>query len=206
MKSLSRILMLLALCGLTAPVALAASGLSGDVTDPQGSAVVGATISIMRQADSLRRQVRSDNQGHFSFAAVDAAEYRLTAECAGFAGITRTILVPENVAQIANIQFSDIASQTESVSVSADISDAGLFAPDPAVRILIRDETLDANPGRPGMPCVHPRGAGGISRWWSEAAAVLSAGRGRRPRRADCDVPASWRFSLPEQPAGQCAR
>jgi Carboxypeptidase regulatory-like domain len=156
MKSLSRILTLLALCGLTAPVALAASGLSGDVTDPQGSAVVGATISIMRQADSSRLQVRSDNQGHFSFAAVDAAEYRLTAECAGFAGITRTILVPENVAQIANIQFSDIASQTESVSVSADISDAGLFAPDPALRVMIRDETLDANPGRPGMPVSIP--------------------------------------------------
>ncbi len=156
MKLLSRILRLLALCGLTAPVALATSGLSGDVTDPQGSAVVGATISIMRQADSWRRQVQSDNQGHFSFAAVDAAEYRLTAECAGFAGITRTILVPENVAQIANIQFADIASQTESVSVSADISDAGLFAPDPAQRILIHDETLDANPGRPGMPLSIP--------------------------------------------------
>src|SRR5260370_18004985 len=127
MKLLSRILRLLALCGLTAPVALATSGLSGYVTEPEGSAVVGATISIMRQADSWRRQVQSDNQGHFSFAAVDPAEYRLTAECAGFAGITRTILVPENVAQIANIQFSGIASQTESVSLSADISDPGFF-------------------------------------------------------------------------------
>jgi hypothetical protein len=40
--------------------------------------------------------------------------------------------------------------------VSADVSDVGLFAPDPAQRIMVRDETLDANPGRPGMPVSIP--------------------------------------------------
>jgi hypothetical protein len=155
MKLLSRIPTLLLLCVLGTPLALAASGLSGIVTDPQGSVVIGATISIQRRADSSRREVRSDFQGHFSFE-IDAGEYRLTAEFQGFAGITRTVVVSENAAETANIQFSDIASQTESVSVSADVSDAGLFAPDPAQRILIRDETLDANPGRPGMPVSIP--------------------------------------------------
>jgi len=58
--------------------------------------------------------------------------------------------------QTENIQFSDIASQGESVTVSADVSDLGLFAPDPAQRIMVRDETLDANPGRPGMPISIP--------------------------------------------------
>jgi hypothetical protein len=56
----------------------------------------------------------------------------------------------------ANIQFSDIAAHSESVTVSADVSDVGLFAPDPAQRIMVRDETLDANPGRPGMPISIP--------------------------------------------------
>ncbi|MDQ6759265.1 MAG: hypothetical protein M3Z32_05280, partial [Acidobacteriota bacterium] len=31
-----------------------------------------------------------------------------------------------------------------------------LFAPDPAQRFMVRDETLDANPGRPGMPISVP--------------------------------------------------
>src|SRR5579863_771261 len=157
MKSLSRILtVLMMMCGLAAPVALAASGLSGNVSDPQGSAVVGATITIRRQADSSRREVQTDNQGHFFFPAIDKGEYRLTVEGSGFAAMTQTVEVPENAVQNQDIQFSGIASQTESVSVSADISDAGLFAPDPAQRILIRDETLDANPGRPGMPVSIP--------------------------------------------------
>ena len=48
MKLLSRIPLLL--CVLGTPLALAASGLSGIVTDPQGSVVIGATISIQRRA------------------------------------------------------------------------------------------------------------------------------------------------------------
>ena len=156
MKSLYQILALLAVSVFGTPVAQAASGLSGIVTDPQGSVVAGATISIQRRADSSRRESQCDNQGRFSFAAIDAGEYTLTAEYSGFAGITRTVLVSENGAKTVDVQFSGIASQTESVTVSADVSDAGLFAPDPAQRILIRDETLDANPGRPGMPVSIP--------------------------------------------------
>ena len=38
---------------------------------------------------------------------------------------------------------------------SSDL-DAGVFEPDPAQRVMIRDETLDANPGRPGMPVSIP--------------------------------------------------
>jgi len=64
-------------------------------------------------------------------------------------------LVPEGNT-IENIEFSNIASQNESVTVSADVSDVGVFSPDPAQRIMVRDETLDANPGRPGMPISIP--------------------------------------------------
>ena len=161
MRSPFRILTLLLLAVFAAPVALGASRLSGNVTDPQGNAVAGATISILRQANSSQREipsreVQSDDQGYFFFGNIDAGEYRLTAECAGFAGIARTLVVSENATVADDIQFSNIALQTESVTVSADASGAGLFAPDPAQRILIRDETLDANPGRPGMPVSIP--------------------------------------------------
>src|SRR5262249_43202396 len=88
-------------------------------------------------------------------ARLDAGEYRLTAEYPGFAPLTRTIALSDG-SRTENIQFSDIASQSESVTVSADVSDVGLFAPDPAQRIMVRDETLDANPGRPGMPISIP--------------------------------------------------
>ncbi len=130
------------------------------MTDHQGSVVAGATVRLradyagreVQIPEAQSHEVQTDDHGHFSFAAIDAGEYTLTAECSGFSGITRAVEVPENAAQTVDIQFSGIASQNESVSVSADVSGAGLFAPDPAQRILIRDETLDANPGRPGVP------------------------------------------------------
>jgi len=117
--------------------------------------VAGATVRLLRRADSSRREAQTDTQGQFFFAELDSGEYRVTAEYPGFAPTTRTIVLSDGN-QIENIEFSDIASQSESVTVSADVSDVGLFAPDPAQRIMVRDETLDANPGRPGMPISIP--------------------------------------------------
>ncbi|SRR6266498_119205 len=140
---------------LCASAAVAATSLSGSLTDPQGSVVAGATVRLLRRADSSRREAQTDTQGQFFFAELDSGEYRVTAEYPGFAPTTRTIVLSDGN-QIENIEFSDIASQSESVTVSADVSDVGLFAPDPAQRIMVRDETLDANPGRPGMPISIP--------------------------------------------------
>src|SRR5438445_13250984 len=81
---------LLWLCS-TVPDTLAASGLSGSLTDPQGRAVFGATIRLLRRADSSHRETRTDDQGRFSFGAIDPGEFRLTAECVGFPVITRMI-------------------------------------------------------------------------------------------------------------------
>ncbi len=46
--------------------------------------------------------------------------------------------------------------QHQSITVTGDAEDVALFAPDPAQRIFVRQETLDANPGRPGMPVSIP--------------------------------------------------
>jgi hypothetical protein len=132
-----------------------AAALSGSLTDPQGGVVAGGTVRLLRRADSSSREAQTDSQGRFSFATLEPGEYRLIAEYPGFAPITRTLVVPEENER-ANIQFSAIAYQSESVTVSADVSDVGVFSPDPAQRIMVRDETLDANPGRPGMPISIP--------------------------------------------------
>jgi hypothetical protein len=135
--------------------AATAAALSGNLTDPQGNLVAGATVSLLRRADSSRNETQTNSQGRFSFVTVPPGEYRLTAEFPGFDPITRMIVLCDGD-QVGNVQFSGIASQSESVTVSADVSDVGLFTPDPAQRIMVRDETLDANPGRPGMPISIP--------------------------------------------------
>ncbi len=136
--------------------AWAVSSIAGNVSDPQGRNVSGATIHLLRRANASRRETRTDEQGQFIFAAIDPGEYRVTAESPGFPILTRTVDVSADSAHTESLQFSALASQNQSVTVSADVSDLGIFAPDPAQRIMIRDETLDANPGRPGMPVSIP--------------------------------------------------
>ena len=131
------------------------ASLSGTVTDPQGRSVAGTAISLFRRADSARHEATTDAQGQFTFRDIEPGEYRLTAESSSFRILTRTVTVTDS-ATTENLQFSTLAGQSDSVTVSADVSDAGVFAPDPAQRIMIRDETLDANPGRPGMPVSIP--------------------------------------------------
>jgi len=147
--------LLLWVCSL-AVQAGAATDLTGSLTDPQGQLVSDATIRLLRRADSTSRETKIDAQGQFSFTNLDSGEYRLTAESPGFAVLTQTIAVQAEGQQTENLQFSGLASRNESVTVTAAVSDAGVFEPDPAQRVMIRDETLDANPGRPGMPISIP--------------------------------------------------
>lgn len=141
---------------LGASAVMAATSLSGNLTDPQGSVVAGATVRLLRRADSSRRETKTDAQGHFSWDGLDGGEYRLTAEAPDFSVLTRTIAVQVDGQQTENLQFSGLASRNEAVTVTASVSDVGVFEPDPAQRVMIRDETLDANPGRPGMPVSIP--------------------------------------------------
>jgi hypothetical protein len=136
--------------------AAAATRLTGSLTDPQGQLLSNANIRLLRRADSTRLENKTNAEGHFTFSGLDGGEYRLIAELPGFSVLTRTILVQAEGQQIENLQFSTLTSQNESVSVTAEVSDVGVFEPDPAERVMIRDETLDANPGRPGMPISIP--------------------------------------------------
>ena len=143
------------LCCFGAHVA-AATELTGRLTDPLNQTVAAATVRLLRRADSTQREIKTDAQGRFAFLNLDGGEYRLTAESPGFAPLTRTLAVQRNGQQTETLQFSTLAAQNESVTVTGNVSDVGVFEPDPAQRVMVRDQTLDANPGRPGMPVSIP--------------------------------------------------
>ena len=44
----------------------------------------------------------------------------------------------------------------EEVIVNADVSKIDIASPDPSQKVLVREELLDANPGRPGAPISIP--------------------------------------------------
>src|SRR5579864_3640152 len=146
----------LALCFLVllGPAAVAAN-LSGNLTDPQGSAVIGGTVRLSRWTGSSCRETQTDSRGRFFFTNLVGGDYRLTAEYPGFAAVTRNIAFSDGNWK-EDIRFSGLAPQRESVTVTADVNDASVLAPDPALRVFVRDDLLDTNPGRPGQPVSLP--------------------------------------------------
>src|SRR6201987_1813521 len=136
--------------------ASATTSLSGNVTDPVGGVVAGATIHLARLADASPNETLSDNQGQFFFADLNPGEYRLTAEFPGFAPVIRTLALVDDQGHTEKIQFVTISQQRESVTVTADINDINVWAPDPAERVFVHQDLLDANPGRPGAPISIP--------------------------------------------------
>jgi hypothetical protein len=60
------------------------------------------------------------------------------------------------LASTAKAQSPAVPEKEESITVTADLKDADILFPDPAQRVFVRHEILDANPGRPGAPLSIP--------------------------------------------------
>ena len=97
------------------PETVAASNLSGNLTDPQGSVVIRGTIRLSRWTGSSCRETQTDSQGRSFFTNLVGGDYRLTAEYPGFAAVTRTIALSDGNRN-EDIQFSGLAPQSESVT------------------------------------------------------------------------------------------
>jgi hypothetical protein len=128
---------------------------SGQVTDPQGKPVTDATITAESRGAGTRA-TRSGTDGRFAFASLPSGEYKLLGSAPGFADASQTIAVTDGAALTVHLQFVRLASRTEAVTVTSDARTLDIRNPDPAERTVVRDEILDANPGRPGAPVSIP--------------------------------------------------
>ncbi|MBA3335068.1 MAG: carboxypeptidase regulatory-like domain-containing protein, partial [Acidobacteria bacterium] len=77
---------MLVLLGITTVIAQEGSAtLRGEVLDPSGAVVPGATVSIVNQETGLnRRSVTTSDSGDYVFAALTPGLYRITVEASGF--------------------------------------------------------------------------------------------------------------------------
>src|SRR5207302_628261 len=98
----------------------------------------------------------TDDSGYFEFPVTSPGIYTLKASVADFQEVTRSIQVTTGDATIAEIVLGTLAIKQESITVTADVKDRNVLSPDPAQRVYIPQETLDANPGRPGAPISIP--------------------------------------------------
>jgi hypothetical protein len=123
--------------------------IEGKLTDPRGQPVGNAKVTLGSQ------ETNTDQDGIFSFSAVPGA-YQLHAAASGFVEISRPVTVVNDQPLSVSLQFQRLASRNESVTVTADVTESDVQQPDPAQRVFVRDEILDANPGRPGAPVSIP--------------------------------------------------
>jgi hypothetical protein len=131
-------------------------GVAGTVSDPQGKPVRDAKVTLVSNRDSTAQETKSDEEGKFRFTTLPPGIYGLVATASGFADVSRTVNIADGGALTMNLQFDRFASRREAVTITADVKDSGILNPDPAQRILVREEILDANPGRPGAPVSIP--------------------------------------------------
>lgn len=139
---------------MTSTACAATAGISGRVLDPQGAAVLGARIELLNAAGSKVAETLSNPQGAFRFAAVEPGVYQLTAESDAFVQTAVGVSVASGQQQEVTIQFQQIVSSQQQVTVVASVPT--ILTPDPAQSIFVHDQVLDANPGRPGAPISIP--------------------------------------------------
>ena len=94
-------------------------GLGGQVVDPSGGAISGATVTIVYVDTGFRRTVQSDGDGRFSFPHVQPGVYQVGAEAPAFEHVQQSVSVPLGRTETVTLTLP-IAGLTASVSVSAE--------------------------------------------------------------------------------------
>ena len=96
------------------------SAMNGTVSDPTGSVVPNASLTLVNTQTGSERSVLSDSQGRFAFDAVMPGVYRLHAKAAGFAEISlEKIEVLVNQPVTIPVKFEKVGSTSETISVEA---------------------------------------------------------------------------------------
>jgi hypothetical protein len=145
------LLFLLAPPGLHAQAIL----LNGRAIDPQGKALPGVSIQILSQ-DQIVADAISGSDGHFVAKLKSSGEFTLKAEAHGFRPVVQPITIRPGGNSIIEIRMGQLSSRIENVTVTADVNETDVLSPDPGEKVFVRQELLDANPGRPGAPVSIP--------------------------------------------------
>jgi len=90
----------------------------GNITDPNGAAIAGATIKITNTATGVTRETTSQTDGAYRFDAVDPGTYKVEVAASGFKSATREVIVA--AAQTAEALFPlEVGNPSEVVNVTS---------------------------------------------------------------------------------------
>jgi len=99
--------------------AVANAQVTGEVTDPTGAAVAGATVTMTETERGVSHQTKSDSNGRYTLPNLPVGPYRLEASLAGFKTYTQTgITLQVGDHPVINIGLQ-VGAVTENVEVTA---------------------------------------------------------------------------------------
>jgi hypothetical protein len=117
---------------------------SGEVLDPSGAAVAGATVSIAPAQGGAARVATTDKGGAFHFGDLPAGDYRLTAGAANFAQ-TSQAAVEVRAGKSERVRLSlSLRTQQQSVTVSAQNVQVSVAPQENASAMVMHQDDLKA--------------------------------------------------------------
>src|SRR5271156_161787 len=129
--------------------------IAGQIVDPQGNPVANVRVKLLNARGETLRETVSDPEGRFRWSDLEPGSYTVTAESSSFAPVNAVVAILEGKETALNLRFRQIASVRQAVTVVGSSAPSSL-TPDPSERIVVHDQVLDANPGRPGAPISIP--------------------------------------------------
>ncbi len=126
---------------------------SGRVVDAQGRPVAGANVVLVQ--GNKTHQAVTNAQGQFRLKLNSAGSYDLSVSAATFQPVSKPVELGAGGSSL-DLQLVPLITRSDSVTVTADINSLDVLSPDPAEKVFVRQDLLDANPGRPGAPVSIP--------------------------------------------------
>ncbi len=152
---LRAIVLLLSVIASSSATAQTGTGwVSGSVLDPSGLSVVGASLEIS-SAQGTHLTAATGSDGTFSIHLPANGMYTVRVEAPGFAPVIRTMQLSEGTTNLI-LRLQKVTATNQDIVVAADVSQIDIASPDPSQKVMVREELLDANPGRPGAPISIP--------------------------------------------------
>ena len=142
------------------PCGFAQNGVvKGRIIDPQGNALPNATVLVLyhdlQGNERILQRTTSGPDGRFALKA-DAEKLDIKVEAKGFQPVARQVIVRSGKNSEITITIPRLLTRFEKVTVTADVNQNDVLSPDPGEKVFVRQDLLDANPGRPGAPVSIP--------------------------------------------------
>src|SRR6202158_303426 len=129
------------------------SAIVGSVTDPTGAAIPGATVTVANEKNGLKRSVKTDDSGRFSFPQLKPGTYSVKAEAYRFQ-VQQNNSVIAGLGQKQTVDFKlNIASASQSIQVQEQVP---LINPDnPNTSTTLNTRSIENLPN-PGGDMTYP--------------------------------------------------